>query len=127
MRELGFNELVEGRAAEQFEEGERRLREVVTFARNSRLVAEAKIHYGSICKACGFDFGERYGELGADFIECHHIDPLSGREGKNSPTTIIEVIVLCANCHRMIHRRKPVLMLSELKAVLRRARRQTSN
>ena len=119
---LGFNDFVEGSAAEQYEEGERSLRESSTLSRNPRLVAAAKCHYGPICQACDFEFGETYGMLGAGYIECHHIDPLSGRDGRNSPTTITDVTVLCANCHRMIHRRKPALTLSELKAALRRAR-----
>src|SRR6516164_1600651 len=29
------------------------------------------------CEACGFDFAVRYGKLSADYIECHHVVPIS--------------------------------------------------
>jgi hypothetical protein len=32
------------------------------------------------CNVCGFDFKERYGPLGEDFIECHHASPLADGE-----------------------------------------------
>lgn len=35
-------------------------------------------HNGELfCSICGFDFSKRYGEYGSDFIEVHHIKPLS--------------------------------------------------
>jgi len=33
-------------------------------------------------------------------------------------TDIANVAILCANCHRMIHRRKPALSIDELRALL---------
>jgi 5-methylcytosine-specific restriction protein A len=111
-----------GSLAEQFEEGDRIRREVTSLARNPKLVAEAKKHYGSVCRTCDFDFKARYGELGSGYIECHHVDPLSGRDGRSEPTTIADVTVLCANCHRMVHRRRtPCLTLEELKLALNEA------
>ena len=29
---------------------------------------------------CGFDFGQKYGELGKGYIEVHHIKPLATLE-----------------------------------------------
>ena len=114
MRGLGFETVVQ-EVAELFEEGERMLKEVTVLARSADLVAKAKKHHGLKCKVCGFEFRRFYGEIGADYIECHHLNPLSGREGVSKPTTIDEVTVLCANCHRMVHSRKPALTLDELK------------
>ena len=77
----------------------------------------AKQHYGYLCMACGFNFEVIYGRLGHEYIECHHLNPLSerpGNEGKRTLTKIEEVAVLCANCHRMVHRRRPALSLEEL-------------
>lgn len=53
------------------------------------------------CEVCDFRFCDRYID-GADFIECHHLRPL----GSMGPrvTTQDELILVCANCHRIIHR-----------------------
>ena len=55
------------------------------------------------CEACGFDFKEAYGELGAGFAECHHLVPLADLKS-GSVTRLSDLAILCANCHRMIHR-----------------------
>lgn len=54
------------------------------------------------CVVCGFNFGEVYGERGEGYIEVHHVTPLyvSGR----TKTTLKDLVLLCANCHRMCHR-----------------------
>lgn len=55
------------------------------------------------CAVCGFGFADFYGPVGEGYIEVHHVLPLhvSGvRETKLS-----DLAFLCANCHRMCHRR----------------------
>ena len=49
---------------------------------------------------------ERYGELGRDFIEAHHLRPISLLEEGTAVSYDIatDFAVLCSNCHRMIHR-----------------------
>jgi len=89
---------------EIFTEGGRKLVFSKVYERKSKNRAEAiKIH-GTQCKGCGFDFEEKYGQLGKDFIEVHHVTPLShiGEEKEINPET--DLIPLCSNCHRMIHR-----------------------
>jgi 5-methylcytosine-specific restriction protein A len=56
---------------------------------------------------CGFDFGTAYGELGSGFIEAHHLTPLRSLplDGGVSLSPRTDFTVVCANCHRMIHRR----------------------
>ncbi len=69
------------------------------------------------CEVCGFDFLATYGERGRGFIECHHLVPV--RELRpNSVTTLDDLALLCANCHRMIHARRPWLSVDELDAAL---------
>ena len=73
--------------------------------RNSQLAKDAKKALGSKCQACGFNFGAAYGVLGEGYIEAHHKTPLSTLKGGRlllNPKT--DFAVLCANCHRMIHR-----------------------
>jgi len=52
---------------------------------------------------CGFDFFERYGKLGENFAEVHHLLPL-GSQSAPSRTTLEDLAVVCSNCHSMIHR-----------------------
>lgn len=51
---------------------------------------------------CGFDFEAIYGELGAGFAEVHHLRALAEMDGPVE-TTLADLAVVCANCHRMIH------------------------
>ncbi|MDQ1090094.1 HNH endonuclease [Siphonobacter sp. SORGH_AS_1065] len=55
------------------------------------------------CEVCEFDFVKAYGELGVGFIECHHIKPLSSLQ-EESITAVEDLALVCANCHRMLHR-----------------------
>ena len=86
--------------------------------RNNKLVTRKKQRVlreiGTLfCEACGFDFSEAYGKRGDGFIECHHTKPVS--ELKDGETTkIADLALVCSNCHRMIHRRKPWLSVEDL-------------
>lgn len=75
--------------------------------------------HGLSCKVCGFNFEEVYGERGKDFIEVHHIKPLSTLEKEIVVDPEQDLVPVCANCHRMIHRRKDnILTVDELKALV---------
>jgi predicted restriction endonuclease len=75
------------------------------YERNEKLAMDAKKTHGWKCQACGFDFQERYGEIGENYIEAHHLLPLSTLKGKRvTLDPKVHFCVLCANCHRMIHR-----------------------
>jgi predicted HNH restriction endonuclease len=52
---------------------------------------------------CGFDFEAVYGELGRDYAQVHHLNPLGDRTTP-SQTKLADLAVVCANCHAMIHR-----------------------
>ncbi len=87
--------------------------------RNKKIVASKKEAVlnttGKLaCEACGFDFYQKYGDLGFGFIECHHIKPLSDYQAGDK-TKIEDLVVVCANCHRMLHRKISVLTVEQLK------------
>ena len=65
-------------------------------------------HNGATCKVCGFNFEKRYGILGADFIEVHHKIPLSSLSEEIEINPVEDLIPVCSNCHRMLHRKKVV-------------------
>ncbi|PGY11982.1 HNH endonuclease [Bacillus cereus] len=110
---------------EEFSEGKQILKTHLSYERNSKVIPLAKEHFKQqhggklFCEICGFDFYETYGELGKDYIEGHHITPVSQlKEGEK--TKIEDIIMVCSNCHRMLHRRKPWLNKKELYLLLNR-------
>jgi 5-methylcytosine-specific restriction endonuclease McrA len=119
---LSAEEQVENNPHKVFSEARRLKAETYFFARNPRLAQKAKEYYGTRCQVCGFDFGEFYGPWGEGYIELHHLRPLSERPEEEWEeqllTEISDVTVLCANCHRMIHRKRPALSIQELKKLL---------
>ena len=72
------------------------------------------------CAVCGMDFEKVYGEIGRGFIHVHHIVPLSsiGKEYELDP--INDLIPVCPNCHSMLHRHDPPLMVEELRNTIMR-------
>jgi 5-methylcytosine-specific restriction protein A len=74
--------------------------------RNRTAAKQAKKFHGTRCQACDLDFEERYGKIGKGFIEAHHLKPIASLEEGVAVTYDVaaDFAVLCANCHRMIHR-----------------------
>lgn len=70
------------------------------------------------CEVCGFDFHEVYGPLGEGFAECHHTVPVSQLTAEHK-TKLRDLVIVCANCHRMLHRNRPLLSVSELREYIR--------
>lgn len=75
------------------------------------------------CEVCGFDFEEVYGKLGAGYIEVHHKKPVS--EGEHITDLKTDLVMLCSNCHRMIHRGKDhMITVEELKSIISSAHKK---
>lgn len=70
------------------------------------------------CEICGFDFYEKYGELGEGFMECHHRTRLSMLT-KETETTLNDLALVCANCHRILHQKIDTSGVEELKQILK--------
>lgn len=103
-------------------EGGRKLITHFRRERNPRIVSEKKAQVlkasGKLkCEACDFDFLEKYGELGYGFCEAHHKKPLSD-SNRELETKLEDLAILCSNCHRMIHRTKPMMSVDEFKKLL---------
>jgi hypothetical protein len=62
------------------------------------------------CGACGFDFEAEYGVLGRDYIEMHHTTPLHTTDASRTRVAGAladgRLVPLCANCHRMAHKKR---------------------
>lgn len=84
--------------------------------RRKKIADFLKTHPRVLCEVCGFDFEATYGERGRDYIEVHHVVPL--RASGETKTKLRNLILLCANCHRMVHRSTPWLTADELRGLL---------
>lgn len=116
VQSLVERELESMRFEEEHFEGQQRERYSSYYERDPRLRAKAITLHGTTCVACGFDFEKKYGEYGKDFIEVHHIKPVSELGGNTRINPQTDMAVLCSNCHRMVHRkREMVLSIDELK------------
>lgn len=69
------------------------------------------------CEVCGFDFAARFGPLGDGYIEAHHTLPLA--HSGPTRTKPSDLALVCANCHRMLHRRRPWSTVDDLRALVR--------
>lgn len=75
--------------------------------RNGKLVKAVKSAQGHTCKVCETDFESRYGDIGKGYIEAHHLRPVASLKGTKVPMDpLLDFVVLCSNCHRMVHRSK---------------------
>ncbi|PSU83749.1 HNH endonuclease [Photobacterium phosphoreum] len=103
-------------------EGNPRLLAHIKRERNQKLVQAKKKQVleetGSLaCEVCGFDFKHVYGELGADFCEVHHLKKLADAE-KQIETSLLDLAIVCSNCHRVIHRTKQMKTISKIKEAM---------
>lgn len=108
-------------------EGKKKSVTTQIYERSKQLRDMAIAHYtidGKIvCAACGFDFYETYGEVGRGYIEIHHQKPVFQYEETDFSRLVSDalkdLIPLCANCHRVVHRKKDKpLSLDELIDIL---------
>lgn len=95
--------------------------------RNKKLVRQAKDafkkkHGRFYCEACKFDFEEFYGQMGRDFIEAHHDKKPLHAMAEGTLSKISDLAMLCSNCHRIIHRQRPWMLVDEFRRKLHRAR-----
>lgn len=106
-------EAVEGRLLASLHIRRERDTKLVTAKKSAALRDRGRL----VCEACEFEFAAVYGERGAGYIEAHHIQPLHTlRPG--SRTRLEDLALLCSNCHRIIHARKPWLTVPELRTLL---------
>jgi hypothetical protein len=104
-------------------EGRQSLIEHITRERSRNLIDAkrrlVRAMMGSLmCEACGLNSAGLPENIGDACFEVHHTRPLVDRTSP-SPTRLDELALLCANCHRMIHRTKPLASTGTLRKLLR--------
>ena len=112
--ELSESDIVkEGQVLYKYHKVRERNRKIVEAKKRSVLKKKGEL----VCEACGFNFEITYGELGKGYIECHHIVPLWSFED-TIETKIEDLVLLCSNCHSMIHRDRDSSTFSSFKSII---------
>jgi hypothetical protein len=92
----------EGAARTRFVRHRQRERDL----RNKKIAQALRNNHGRlICEVpnCGFDYADRYGDIGKHYAQVHHKEPLSEAPEEGRRVTLDDLAVVCANCHVMIH------------------------
>jgi 5-methylcytosine-specific restriction protein A len=76
-------------------------------------------HHGYKCKVCGFDFEEKYGAIGKGIIHVHHINKVSDTNNEHNIDPIKELIPLCPNCHTVVHSKREMFSIAEMKEIIK--------
>ena len=103
----------EGKLYERVHRKRERSSKLIELVKKERLDKDNKL----ACEICGFDFYEVYKELGKDFIEAHHTIPVS-ELNENSETIKEDIVLVCSNCHSMLHRKRPWATIEDIKQLL---------
>ena len=90
--------------------------------RREKIKVMAIAYKGNKCQCCGYNKCPQA-------LEFHHIDPSQkdfglGAKGytrswDKNKEELDKCVMVCANCHRMLHRRKPLLKPRDLKKLLK--------
>lgn len=100
------------------QEGRKILKRHLIRERDVKLIRKFKKNLTSYrCVVCNFDFEQKYGEVGKQFVEAHHIKPVASLDGSKE-IGVKNLVAVCSNCHRMLHRKTPQLDWRKLKKAL---------
>ncbi len=99
-------EVIESSGKKRFYEGSMKTVLVNAYERNEEARNACIKEYGDnyFCAICGFDFEEKYGVRGKEFIHVHHIVPISEVKEEYEVNPKTDLIPVCPNCHAMLHR-----------------------
>ena len=104
---------------------QKRIRTRVAPADRRQLVLDKRrlfkrIHGRIFCEVCGLVPWSGLGEAAEACFEAHHLTRLSEASSPVA-TRLDDVALLCANCHRIIHRLDPLPSIEELRSRIAQA------
>lgn len=107
-------EFPEGKIVERTHKARERNNQVISLAKEKFKKQNGRL----FCQVCGFDFEKVYGDIGKDFIEGHHTIAVSEMTADHK-TKVDDIAMLCANCHRMVHKKRPWLTMKNLDILIK--------
>ena len=114
-----FSPLSETEQPTTYLEGTKRTRLIEISERNPKAREACIAHHDARCKVCGLAFDERYGEIGAGFIQVHHLIPIADIGDVYEIDPINDLCPVCPNCHVMLHKRPKPFTPDELKQMMK--------
>jgi len=104
---------------ETFIEGKQKSVLTTIYERNPKAREVCLKHHGYKCKICGFDFEEKYGAIGKGIIHVHHVNKASYTNNEHKIDPVKELIPLCPNCHTVVHSKKEMFSIAEMKEIIK--------
>lgn len=126
-RERGFwifgdppeiNQLPQEAGTSSFSEGHAVQVTVNRYERSAGARSACIAHYGYSCSVCEHDLREIYGDVAAEFIHVHHINPIALKEANSEVDPVQDLRPVCPNCHAVIHLNTPPYTIDEVKQML---------
>ncbi|MET3911938.1 hypothetical protein ABID59_006305 [Bradyrhizobium sp. S3.3.6] len=84
--------------------------------RQEKLLSELGLTGSIRCEVCSGDLVKQYGKHGLAGYEIHHRKPIANGSRE---TYLKDLAILCANCHRILHRTKPLSSVKNFAKALR--------
>jgi 5-methylcytosine-specific restriction enzyme A len=106
-------------------EGRKMVAKVTRYERSRKNRRACINHFGSSCQICGLNFGQFYGSVGDGYVEVHHRLPVSMMGSAYRLDVVKDLIPVCSNCHRMMHRQWPPLTPEKLGDLIREMKPQS--
>ena len=117
----GIEEAFEGRVLIRLHRSRERNRNLVATKKARAMRDDGRLK----CEGCEFDFAEAYGGRGQGFMEAHHTRAVT-EIVLGQATRLFDLALVCANCHRMIHARRPWLSMKELRSLILRTQSRSA-
>lgn len=109
------------------QEGKHITKETTVIQRNQSARKKCIEHYGYKCAACGIVMKDIYGEIGENYIEVHHLNPIHLFDDQHIVDYKEDLIPLCPNCHAMIHKLEDPSDVETLKELINDSRLSNHN
>ena len=117
---IGYEEIVPTHTTNEGElEGALLKEEVLRRERSRKNRLLALEFHGESCKVCGFEPDKFFDGI-PSVLEIHHLTPLSVIDSPQRYSPVHDLVPLCPNCHRAIHKKSPIpYTIEELKRFLK--------
>jgi HNH endonuclease len=102
-----------------FPEGALKTVELTIYERNATARRLCIEHFGPTCQACGLNYEDKYGSIGANLVHVHHVTPLSAIGKTYQVDPVRDLVPLCATCHHVVHRRDPPCPVAEIRDAIK--------
>lgn len=110
--------LPEEASATSFSEGHAIQITINRYERSAKARTACIDHFGVACTVCGVELQNIYGDVAAEFIHVHHLNPIALNDKGTQVDPIEDLRPVCPNCHAIIHLRTPPFSIAEVKIMM---------